>query len=167
MALRKRFANLKSEENTGFGTNSNNSGGRFYNRQGGANVLKKGVGILDRYSWYHTLLGMRRGKFLLLIFTIYIVINIVFAGIYYAIGIKHLSGINSGSSMKNFSEVFFFSTQTFTTVGYGRISPTGFMTSAVAPAVRKLRREKDPCAAIMFPFQFFTAPAVQPEMTHL
>ena len=132
MALRKRFANLKSEENTGFGTNSNNSGGRFYNRQGGANVLKKGVGILDRYSWYHTLLGMRRGKFLLLIFTIYIAINIVFAGIYYAIGIKHLSGINSGSSMKNFSEVFFFSTQTFTTVGYGRISPTGFMTSAVA-----------------------------------
>jgi inward rectifier potassium channel len=28
--------------------------------------------------------------------------------------------------------VFFFSTQTFTTVGYGRISPVGFLTSAVA-----------------------------------
>jgi hypothetical protein len=36
-----------------------------------------------------------------------------------------------------------------------------------ANTARKLRREKDPCTAIMFPFQFLTAPAVQPEMTHL
>jgi hypothetical protein len=34
--------------------------------------------------------------------------------------------------LKNFAESFFFSTQTFTTVGYGRISPTGFLSSSVA-----------------------------------
>lgn len=132
MALRKRFTQLKSQENTGFGTNSNNSGGRFYNRKGEANVVKKGVGILSRYSWYHTMLGMKRGKFLLLLFLIYILINLVFAGAYYLIGIEHLTVMNNRSSMNNFSEVFFFSTQTFTTVGYGRISPTGFLTNAVA-----------------------------------
>ena len=58
--------------------------------------------------------------------------NLVFAGFYYLIGIEHLAGINAGSPLKNFTEVFFFSTQTFTTVGYGRISPTGFLTSALA-----------------------------------
>jgi inward rectifier potassium channel len=132
MALIKRHRQLKSEDNSGFGTNSNSTGGRFYNRDGRPNVIKKGVGVLNRYSWYHTMLGMKRGKFLLLLLLIYTSVNLVFAGIYYLIGINHLAGINTGSTWKNFTEVFFFSAQTFTTVGYGRISPTGFVTSAVS-----------------------------------
>lgn len=119
--------------NTGFGTSSENSSGRFYNRQtGGANVVKRGVNILNRYSWYHTMLAMPGGKFLLFLLLIYIGINFVFAGIYSLIGIDHLAGVQQGSSLKNFSEVFFFSAQTFTTVGYGRISPVGFLASAVS-----------------------------------
>ena len=132
MAILKRFRNLKSEINTGFGTNSNSTGGRFINKDGKPNVIKKGVGLLDRYSWYHTMLDMNAGRFLVLIFLLYITINLFFAGIYYLIGIHHLAGVNTGSPWKNFTEVFFFSAQTFTTVGYGRISPTGFMASAVS-----------------------------------
>ena len=132
MALLKRLRNLKSEINTGFGTNSTSTGGRFINRDGKPNVIKRGIGILDRYSWYHTMLGMKRGKFLFLLFGIYISINLIFAGIYYLIGINHLAGVHTGSPWKNFTEVFFFSAQTFTTVGYGRISPVGFMASAVS-----------------------------------
>jgi inward rectifier potassium channel len=75
---------------------------------------------------------MKRSKFLLILLSIYIGVNLVFAGIYYLIGIDHLAGINSGSALKNFSEVFFFSAQTFTTVGYGRISPVGFAASTVS-----------------------------------
>lgn len=132
MALLKRFRNLKSEINTGFGNNSNSTGGRFVNKDGRPNVIKKGVDLLDRYSWYHTMLGMKAGRFLVLIFLMYISINLFFAGIYYLIGIHHLAGVNTGSPWKNFTELFFFSAQTFTTVGYGRISPTGFMASAVS-----------------------------------
>jgi inward rectifier potassium channel len=132
MAILKRLRNLKSEINTGFGTNSSSTGGRFINKDGRPNVIKKGVGLLDRYSWYHTMLGLKAGKFLLLIFIIYISINLVFAGIYYMIGIHHLAGVHSGSPWKNFTEVFFFSAQTFTTVGYGRISPVGFAASSVS-----------------------------------
>lgn len=127
-----KIRDLKSEINTGFGTNSTSTGGRFINRDGKPNVIKKGVGILNRYSWYHTMLGMKRGQFLFLLFLIYISINLVFAGVYYIIGIDHLAGVNAGSPWKNFTEVFFFSAQTFTTVGYGRISPVGFMASAVS-----------------------------------
>ena len=132
MALLKKLRNLKSEINTGFGTNSTSTGGRFINKDGKPNVIKKGMGILDRYSWYHTMLGMKQGKFLLLIFLVYITANLFFASIYYIIGINHLAGVNTGSSWKNFTEVFFFSAQTFTTVGYGRISPVGFTASAVS-----------------------------------
>ena len=123
---------LKQEENTGFSNNSTSTGGRFINRDGKPNVTKRGVGLLNRYSWYHTLLEMKRSKFLLILLAIYIGVNLVFAGIYYLIGIDHLGGINSGSNLKNFSEVFFFSAQTFTTVGYGRISPVGFAASTVS-----------------------------------
>jgi len=132
MAIMKKFRNLKSEENTGFGTNSNNTGGRFFNSEGKPNTIKKGMGFLDRYSWYHTMLEMKAAKFLLLLLCIYVSVNLLFAGIYYLIGIDHLAGVNSGSSWKNFTEVFFFSAQTFTTVGYGRISPVGFAASAVS-----------------------------------
>ncbi|MEI2737685.1 MAG: ion channel [Chitinophagaceae bacterium] len=132
MALLKKLRNLRTDNTTGFGTNTNSTGGRFINKDGRANVIKRGVGILNRYSWYHTMLGMRRGKFLLLLFLIYITVNLLFAGIYYLIGIDHLAGVNTGSPWKNFTEVFFFSAQTFTTVGYGRISPVGFAASAVS-----------------------------------
>jgi len=132
MARLKRFRNLKSDNTTGFGTNSSSTGGRFVNKDGKANIVKRGVGILDRYSWYHTLLGMKRGKFLFLLLIIYISMNLLFAGVYYLIGIHHLAGVNTGSQWKNFTEVFFFSAQTFTTVGYGRISPVGFEASAVS-----------------------------------
>jgi len=133
MAIFKRKINIQSELNTGFGVNSENSSGRFYDRKSGsANVIKKGVGVLNRYSWYHTMLAMPIAKFLSLLLVAYIIVNLLFAGIYYMIGIDHLAGVNQGTDIKNFSEVFFFSAQTFTTVGYGRISPVGFAASAVS-----------------------------------
>jgi inward rectifier potassium channel len=133
MAIMRRNSRFRSEDNTGFGVNTSDSGGRFFDRTNRrANVAKRGVGILDRYSWYHTMLEMPQGKFLLLLFLIYILANLCFAGVYYMIGIDHLAGVHAGSPLKNFSEVFFFSAQTFTTVGYGRISPVGFAASAIS-----------------------------------
>ncbi len=132
MARIKRSDDLNTATNTGYSNNSNSTGGRFINKNGRPNVLKKGVSIMDRFSWYHTMLEMKRGKFLLLLLANYITVNLVFAGIYYLIGPRHLAGIDHSNPLKEFSEVFFFSTQTFTTVGYGRISPVGFLTSAVA-----------------------------------
>jgi inward rectifier potassium channel len=134
MAIFKKFNQLKAEVNSGFGENSSDSGGRFYERKKHkANVVKSGIGFFKKTSWYHTLLEMRVGKFLLLLFAIYISINICFAGLYYLIGVEHLSGVEKNTrGWKNFIDVFFFSTQTFTTVGYGRISPVGFAASAVS-----------------------------------
>jgi inward rectifier potassium channel len=125
----------KSNENTGFGTNPSGYGGRFVNKDGSANVEKRGLSFFTRTSWYHTMLKMPGWKFLGLLLAFYGAVNFVFAVLYYLIGIEYLNGIDAtGSELLKFGKAYFFSAQTFTTVGYGHISPNGFMTSALAAA---------------------------------
>uniref|UniRef100_A0AAU6WQ35 Ion channel n=1 Tax=Chryseobacterium endophyticum TaxID=1854762 RepID=A0AAU6WQ35_9FLAO len=119
----------KNTENSGFGDNAS---GRFINKNGLPNVSRKGVNILNRFSWYHTMLDLSTFQFLSYLVIAYILVNIFFAFIYYLIGVEHLTGIDKSNPMNEFIDVFFFSSQTFTTVGYGRIAPVGFTASLVA-----------------------------------
>ncbi len=133
MALfQKRHIKTTAEINTGFGNNPSNYGGRFLNKNGRANIEKRGIGFFEKISWYHTMLLMPRWKFLTIIVSFYFIINLLFAFVYFIIGVDSLGEIPSPSELTNFAESFFFSTQTFTTVGYGRISPIGFLSSSVA-----------------------------------
>jgi inward rectifier potassium channel len=133
MFINKKI-NIKAKvvENTGFGKNASSYGGRFVTKSGNANVRKTGIGFLDSISWYHTMLTIPRWKFLFIIFTFYFLVNFIFATIYYMVGVEHLNGINALTAIDRFGQAFFFSIQTFTTVGYGHISPNGFITSFVA-----------------------------------
>jgi inward rectifier potassium channel len=130
--LRKINSKAKTEINTGFGANASDYGGRFVNKEGKANIEIKGIPVLSRISWYHTMLGLPGWKFLTIIFSFYILINFVFATIYYVIGVEYLNGIDSATEIGKFGAAYFFSAQTFTTVGYGHISPSGFLASTVA-----------------------------------
>lgn len=132
--LRKLNSRAKTEINSGFGANASDYGGRFMNKDGRPNIDIRGVGFLNRISWFHTMLSMPRWKFLTVLFLFYIGINFIFATIYYLIGVEHLNGINSASEWGKFGSAYFFSAQTFTTVGYGHISPQGFLTSSIAAA---------------------------------
>lgn len=125
----KQNLKIKEEKDSGFSTIVS---GRFTNKDGRYNVKRKGVNILNRYSWYHTFLLLPRFKFIGVWVIAYIIANLIFASIYYAIGIEHLTGIDKSSPVQEFVDVFFFSAQTFTTVGYGRIAPVGALASFVA-----------------------------------
>lgn len=119
----------KSQQDSGFASTNT---GRFLNKDGTANVQKTGIGVLTRYSWYHTMLNLSPGRFILYLVCGYVAVNLFFALIYYAIGVSHLIGIDHKNPLNEFIDVFFFSSQTFTTVGYGRIAPVGFLASLVA-----------------------------------
>lgn len=125
----KRFTDV---ETTGFGTQSTATGRRLYGKDGSPNLVKRGVSFFDGLSWYHSMITMARWKFWLWLLTAFILLNLFFASLYYIIGIDHLSGIAAQTESGKFAEAFFFSAQTLTTVGYGRINPLGIGASAIA-----------------------------------
>lgn len=123
----------KDIDNTGFSPNSAAEGTRLINKDGSFNMRKVGMNFFQRYSMYHTLLKMSGIRFLLLVFLFYTITNIVFAFIYLSIGIDKLSGVEvSNSLFTNFTQAFFFSSQTMTTVGYGHVAPSGFIANTLA-----------------------------------
>jgi inward rectifier potassium channel len=75
----------------------------------------------ERYDWrdaYHTILTLTWPQFAGLIFGIYVLINILFAALYW-VGGKSISELPAGS----FLDAFFFSVETLATVGYGHMYP--------------------------------------------
>jgi inward rectifier potassium channel len=130
--LKKINSKATAQSNTGFGTNASSYGGRFVTKSGHANVRKTGIGFFDGISWFHTMLTIPRWKFLFIVILFYFLVNCMFATMYYLIGVEHLNGMTATTKIDQFGQAFFFSIQTFTTVGYGHISPSGFLTSLVA-----------------------------------
>ncbi|WP_204350137.1 hypothetical protein, partial [Serratia marcescens] len=66
---------------------------------------------------FHDMLTLPQWKFISIIVLFYFVINLVFAAVYYLLGPSQMSGLPAGDQWKIFKELFYFSTQTFTTVG--------------------------------------------------
>lgn len=132
MALRKKISEKKAVDNTGLNTSVSAKYARFVNKDGTANVVNKTTSILDRYSIYSYLINLPNWKFALLVFGFYTLINLFFAIVYYFFCIPYLQGIVVGTPLETFEEAYFFSSQTLTTVGYGRISPIGFFANNIA-----------------------------------
>ncbi len=132
MATSREQKQFKSNNDTGFGTNPDNYGGRFVNRDGSFNVKKEGISFLQRFSLYHTMLNMPTWKFYGALFSFYLVVNFVFAIGYFFICHDQFQGIIGGSDWQIFKEMFFFSTETYTTVGYGRVNPVGDRANSIA-----------------------------------
>jgi inward rectifier potassium channel len=118
--------------NTGFGVQANAIGDRFVNKDGSFNITKTGYPAFKRVSVYSGLLDLPGWKFLTLLIATYLVINLLFTAGYLMIGTDELDGFRSADYAQRVLETFFFSTQTFTTVGYGRINPIGNLANFLA-----------------------------------
>ncbi len=126
------MAKMIQNQDTGFGDKASEMGGRMVNRDGSFNIQRQGISVRDRVSSYHRMLTMPRWRFLMVIFIAYFLINCFFTCLYWMAGPAGLEGVDTGHGFERFKELFFFSTQTFTTVGYGRVNPVGELTNWIA-----------------------------------
>lgn len=116
----------------GLDTKSHSDGYRALNKDGSFNVVKKNVSFFERLNSFHSLVTMPWLKFFTIIAIGYFTINLIFATLYMAVGLEHLTGISGASLSDKFIEAFFFSAQTITTLGYGRVAPVGTLANIIA-----------------------------------
>lgn len=124
--------NTKEFTDSGFSNQVGSQGNRLVNPDGSFNVKRTGRHYLNQLSVAHELTTMSWSNFLLIITLIYVVVNIIFALIYFWIGMDQFMGQIVNSKWDEFKESFFFSAQTITSVGYGRINPVGTIANLVS-----------------------------------
>ena len=114
------------DRDLGFGTVvGRESRQRLLNRDGSFNVARLGLGFLENFAPYHALLTVSWLGFLGVVSLVYLVLNLVFAIAYVACGADALLGPGATMLGGRFSQAFFFSIQTFATIGYGQVGPNG------------------------------------------
>jgi inward rectifier potassium channel len=119
-------------QDLGIGTATSEQRQRFVNRNGEFNIVRRGLPFLKHFSAYHELIAMSWTKFNLLVVLFFVLENLIFGAIYMLIGTEHIAGATGVTTFEKYLDAFFMSTQSFTTVGYGRLSPVGTLTSMIA-----------------------------------
>ena len=104
---------------------------RAINRDGSFNVRRRGVSWRDFHPYLH-LIRMSWPGFAAVAIGSYLALNTCFACVYWLIGPEQLGGTEAPTAVQRFLNVFFFSAQTLTTVGYGGMIPRGLAANMVA-----------------------------------
>lgn len=128
MDKQRKYKQYESQD-PGLGTAYQKSVKRILNEDGSYNIKRIGT-IRMLKDFYKYLVDLNAWKFGFFLVGSFLVANLFFAGIYCWIGTEHLHGINPDQN--EFVAAYYFSAQTFTTVGYGAIAPIGNLTSFVA-----------------------------------
>lgn len=117
----------------GFGNNTVGKSQRILNKDGSYNLNRVGLSVFDRFSFFHWMINTKWSTFFLLVVAGFFMSSALFAFVYdICLGAEHFHGIESSTSSGNYWELFFFSAQTSTTVGYGRINPATNIASFIA-----------------------------------
>lgn len=116
------------ERDLGFGSIvSGQSRQRLLNPDGSFNVRRSGLPFLSSLNLFHFFLEMKWRTFLSLLLAIYFVSNVIFGMAYAAFGETALVDTSADPTQSLFVRGFFFSVQTFATIGYGTIHPVGII----------------------------------------
>ncbi len=127
--LRNNSKEEQAENDLGLGDKIMTGGGRLINKDGTFNIIREGNTV---WTLYQNLVEISWPRFLGLTTLVYGLINSVFATLFWLIGPHALSGMEGKASFDRFTHAFFFSIQTFTTVGYGGITPQTFTADLLA-----------------------------------
>jgi len=116
----------ETQRDLGFGSVvSGQSRQRLLNADGTFNVQRTGLPFLTSLNLFHTMLTMKWRTFLLLVLLLYFMSNVVFGLLYSSFGSVALVDTSAEPMANMFVRGFFFSVQTFATIGYGTIHPVG------------------------------------------
>jgi inward rectifier potassium channel len=107
---------------------------RLLNRDGSFNVVREGLSFLQTHSPYQFLLTTSWPRFLGLIIVFYLATNSIFAAAFVACGPGEIAGATATSLGSRLLEMFFFSVQTFATIGYGGMHPVGLAANVLVTA---------------------------------
>jgi inward rectifier potassium channel len=115
-----------SNQDLGFGAVvARESRKRLLNRDGSFNVAREGLNFFQSLSPSHYLLTTTWPRFLSMVVLFFLVTNAVFGAAYFACGPGQIAGSKATSLAGQYVEDFFFSVQTFATIGYGTMYPAG------------------------------------------
>lgn len=118
-------APLDDFKDLGFGAEvARGSRKRLLNRDGTFNVVRDGLHPLSSLSLYHWTLTISWPAFLGSVAALYLGINALFAGAFVLCGSSALQS-TTVTEPNTFLRAFFFSVQSFTTIGYGNVVPVG------------------------------------------
>ncbi len=120
--------NFRSQNDLGLSGKADKNQKRAINKDGTFNVRR--YQTADHF--YHRLLTMSWTRFFLLMLSLFLIVNCMYATIYILIGIDKLGGVENLDIVQDFLSAFFFSAQTMTTVGYGAMHPVGVAASTMA-----------------------------------
>ena len=128
----KIFKSTKEYTDTGFSSVPENEPERLINQNGSLNIIRTGFSFFTHFSVFHELIRMKWWKFNVIVASSYLIINLSFAFIYLWIGVEGLNVYSTEDNTSNFLNAFYFSAQTFSTVGYGRQNPVSNSANLVA-----------------------------------
>jgi inward rectifier potassium channel len=98
---------------------------RLINRDGSFTSRRVGFSAFSYLNGYHALLTMTWPRFLGYVTASYVAMNALFATAYLLCGDDALGGSAAQQMGGRFPRAFFFSVDTFATIGYGNVSPIG------------------------------------------
>ena len=98
---------------------------RLIERDGQFTAHREGFSPLSYLNGYHAMLTMTWLKFMGILTLAYVGLNALFAALYLLCGPEALAGLGEARMGGTFLRAFFFSIETFATIGYGAVYPVG------------------------------------------
>ena len=130
--IRNAIDRMKVGEDIGLDRSGQTGRQRTVNPDGSYNMERITGRVFGNFNPFYWVITTSWAHYWLVVFGFYGIMNVLFASTYYFIGIDQLSGMRGNDAFTQWLYCFFFSAQSFTTVGYGGIHPVGKLANLVA-----------------------------------
>ncbi|MCU7501236.1 MAG: hypothetical protein HF309_18325 [Ignavibacteria bacterium] len=103
---------------------------RIINNDGSFNITRVGTGF-SLWDIYQFLVNLSWPRFISSVLGFYLLVNCFYALLYFITGIDSVHGARGETTLRTLENLFFFSVQTISTVGYGNMAPMGISANII------------------------------------